>query len=137
MKLRYDKIPALRGELEGAIEAHFEAHGDDIKAFYEGHDDDNLAARYVVNGVVASVMATLDDELRVMTGDEGLYDIRHASLNSLRKINDQLENFVNKRSYQLTREERMQRRVIVTWLRALNHHFEGDRIQLSYNVDSE
>ena len=133
----YEKIPALRSEIEGAIEAHFEAHGDDIKAFYEAHDDDTEAAKYVVDGVVASFLATFDDQLKETTGTDGLFDVKVASLKSLRDINKQLINFVKKGPYQLTREERMQRRVIVTWLRALDGHFKDEQIQLSFNASAK
>ena len=130
--LAYDMIPVLQGEIEGAIEAHVALHGEEIKAFYASHDH-MRAADEVLESVMEAVMDKLDQSLREHTGrNEGLLEIKMASLESLQNINVQLVGLLKKKPHEMSRQERIQRRLIVTWMQALQNHFEDQRIQLSH-----
>ena len=124
-----DMVPALEGQIHGAIEAHFAQHGDSIKAFYEGHNHAR-AADEVLDGVVKAITDQLDSELRTVTGSEGLHEIKVDSLEALKKIDVQLANLSSKSPYRMTHQERVQRRLIVTWMQALEGSFQASKVVL-------
>ena len=128
----YGFVPALGAEMEGAIEAHFAQHGDEIKAFYDGHDQVD-AAEHVIGGVLDRIVQEIDDRVKGRNG-MGLDDYSDASAASLRKINEQLESLIRKSPRQMTKSERIQRRLIVTWIRALDSHFEKDKMNLELSM---
>ena len=128
-------IPAFQSELEDAINAHFVSKGDDIKAFYLAHEDSNTA-----KNVMDDLMAGFVDELYQgyldsSSKEGGALNVKNSSLQMLRNISIELEQLSNKSPAELTKDERLQRRTIVSWIHALNLHFEEEKVQLSQLQD--
>ena len=110
-------MPTLREDLSGAIEAYFVENKEDMKSFVEGHSEQEFAS-YFMDDLLATLSLRFEEELK----SEGGFDaIKSMSLKRLTSLNNHLNSLANKNRFDLTQDEQLQRRAIVSWVKLLEN----------------
>lgn len=111
-------LPAIGEEFSIAIHEYVEAHAGDIEEFYRTQTGEGFAESFV-QALVDDVMADIDREMAAQCGGRGMEQVRAQSLDVMQQIHDALVALRGKDTAKMTRSERLQRRLIVHWIRVL------------------
>lgn len=114
-----DILPALRDDARGAIHDYVVAHEAQIREVVAAHKEKEFAQSFVAN-LTHDVARDLGKQLATETHGASLDYIRMASLDALKDINAQIAALVTKKAEEMTRGERLQRRLIVSLAQGLD-----------------
>ncbi|MBN1675859.1 MAG: hypothetical protein JXR37_32750 [Kiritimatiellae bacterium] len=112
-----EMLPLLREEIRSTLHAYVEAHEEQIRDFYQTHKSPEFAEVFI-DMLVQETAKSLNKEL--LAGQHGLKHVKSAALQGLKDINAELARLLNMSAEKMTRSERLQRRLIVTWLHAVH-----------------
>ncbi len=106
---------------EAAVKGFFASNTDAIKAFYEAHQDEEMAGR-VADHVIEKMREKINHDVRVSFDGKVKEGFHEVSLAQLRELNDYLQVLAAKPTRNMTPLERLERRFIVAWVRAFAKH---------------
>ena len=117
--LTYEQVlPLMEIELRQTVRAHVDAHADEIRNFYRVHQQPDFPDQFL-QAIAQDAMSSLD------RASGGGFAARRpgyfadAVLQALATVNAQIETLRDKPTEQMDRSERLQRRLIVAWLRVI------------------
>ncbi|MBN1673332.1 MAG: hypothetical protein JXR37_19965 [Kiritimatiellae bacterium] len=119
-----ERIPELQVEECEALRAYIRSHRDEIVEHYQQHHGAQFRAR-LLDMLGSRAVASLDQRLRQPSMGRGADILKHLSLEGLRSLDQHLARLVAADAAALTRRERLQRRLIVSWLHLLEESVEG------------
>lgn len=122
--LLIELIPTLHGTSKSAVDRFFVLHGDKIKTFYQGHlnagDDERLVREFVDMVLRAAETQVAIDVFGASAEDMSAEGLEELSVLHLREISEYFDKLAKKPSFRMTRLERLQRRLIVAWVKAFS-----------------
>ncbi|NQT94722.1 MAG: hypothetical protein HQ559_18340 [Lentisphaerae bacterium] len=111
-------LPHLRAELGVTLHQYVEAHDEEIRDFYDAQKVEGFEHAFL-DAVVDDTLAALDKEIMMKSEGRGIDHAITAALAGLTDIDGQLNTLLVKGEDEMTRSERLQRRLIVSWLRVV------------------
>lgn len=112
-------LPVMRDEMAQAIHSYVVAHRKDLEALYAAQKEPGFA-KVFVDDLTAQIVAELNRHLRENGSQHDLVYVHDVSLNVMKDINRQLTMLMTRKAEEMTRSERLQRRLIVSWVQVLN-----------------
>jgi len=109
-----EMLPLLRDEANETIRAYVAAHAEELDEIYSSARLPEFGEA-MVDAVVNDLAVELDARLTVASGHNLAY-VGARALEMMQDINGQLVFLLDKDSGAMTRSERLQRRLIVTWI---------------------
>jgi hypothetical protein len=110
-----ESLPLLEKEMTETLRAYIEMHEQEIAEMREAHEDRELADAFVSN-LLIDLRGSLDHHIRNEAPGADITHIQTQSLTGLQEVRDQLKALLEMETDNMTREERLQRRIIVSWL---------------------
>lgn len=120
-------LPLLREEIRSTVRCYMEEHADEISDFYGAHKGEEFA-EFFIDSIMVEVADSLNKQLREVSGEYDLDYIRSASLTILNDINGELSRLLNLSAEEMTKSDRLQRRLIVAWVQALDELLRSRRV---------
>ncbi len=112
-------LPDLRSEMRKTVRVYLEQHADEFAVLRDAHSEPEVA-KIFVEDMAATMRNSIDAGLRDEWGDAAGSNLEVTSLIVLTNIRDELSKLIETETDLLTEEERLKRRVIVTWIQMLN-----------------
>jgi hypothetical protein len=112
-------LPLLREEIRTNLQEYMKEHGQEISDFYGEHKAEEFPPAFV-DAIVEDLVADLSRRLSQDSGGKGLEYIHGATVEMMRDMNSELTRLLNLRTDQMSRSDRLQRRLIVAWVQALD-----------------
>ena len=112
-----DIMPVFKEELNETIKVYFAENQEDMKSFVETHSEEEFA-NYFMDDLLATVSLSIDEKLK---SEGGLESVKSLSLDRLIKLNSHLGYLAEKNRFELTEQEQLQRRAIVSWTKLLQN----------------
>jgi len=114
-----EMLPLLREEIRSTVRVHAEVYKDELVDYYRTHTQPDFPKTFI-DRIAADVAAAIDSRLRKAAPGKGLEHVEDRVMRVLDEMNAQLGMLLTKKTGQMTRSERLQRRLIVSWVQALN-----------------
>lgn len=112
-------LPLIRQEMLSTFHTYVNDHREEITDYYETQKSPDFA-KFFVDEVISEMTGSLNRELRQDSRGRDLVHVQVASLNALKEVNEELSRLLQMKPEEMTRSERLQRRLIVTWIQALD-----------------
>lgn len=113
-----NSIPLLGEEVTSAIKAYVADNREAIQDFAKTHSEQEFA-NYFMSDLFAHVILDVDTKLKQAGEPGGWNAVKAVSLKRLVALNNYLERLANTGRFDLSEEEQLQRRTIVTWIKLL------------------
>lgn len=115
-----EMLPLMREEMRSTLRTYINDHREEITDYYETHKSSEFP-KFFIDEVVSDLTGSISRQLRQDdSGGRDLVHVRAASLNALKEVNEELSRLLEMKPEQMTRSERLQRRLIVTWVQTLD-----------------
>ena len=114
-----DHLPMLRDAVAATIREYAAAHQTELREAVSAHKEKDFA-RIFADHITQEVARDLDRELAAVQPGASLNYIHMAALDAIRDMNARLAALASKKSVELTRSERLQRRLIVSLAQAVD-----------------
>lgn len=115
-------LPLMREEIRSVIHAYVIEHKDELQEIYASQKAPGFADAFVSN-MVADIAMDVDRRLKDSSG-VGLAYVETTTLNSLKDLDGDLKRLAAMDAKDMTRSERLQRRLIVCWLQIMNDQLQ-------------
>lgn len=112
-------LPLLREEMRSGIRDYMLEHTEEINELFETHKGPEFAELFV-DTIMSDMATSLESELWDGCRTNNLEHIKANSLKILNDINEELLRLINMSDTEMTRSDRLQRRLIVIWVKALD-----------------
>lgn len=119
-------LPLLREEIRSTVHAYVVEHKDELKEIYATQKEPGFAKAFV-DDMADKLVSDLNSRLCAEQSGHDLNYVRKASLNYLMDINVQLSNLIKMKASEMTRSERLQRRMIVSWTHVVDELLQQQR----------
>jgi len=118
--LVYDQLlPLMREEVRSVVLSYVIEHEQELHDIYAAQKCEGFAEAFVDN-VMADLTKALNRELSTATRGHDLEYVSATSLSTLEDINEQLTRLIKTETESMSRSERLQRRLIVSWVHVLD-----------------
>ncbi len=114
-----DMLPLLREEIRSSVDTFMDLHRDEIVAAFEGQTEDGMPEQ-VVEELLSDVRTSLNEALREGCDGQDLTVLRESTYDALFDVREELARLNSLTPDKMTEEDRLERRMIVTWLVALD-----------------
>jgi hypothetical protein len=112
-------LPLLREEIRSTVHAYVIEHKEELQFIYATQKEEGFA-KVFVEQLSDQITADLNNRLCAEQPGHDLAYVKAASLNYLQDVNINLANLMKMKPEQMSRSERLQRRVIVSWTAAID-----------------
>ena len=112
-------LPQFALETEQTIRDYIRGNSEEIVAYYEGLEGEEINDK-IVRDLIAEILSRIDAQLRAEGQQDGKNVLAYGSLHILNDINDELGRLVSLDPDKMSEEDRLQRRMIVSWAQTLN-----------------
>jgi hypothetical protein len=113
------RLPCLREEIRGVVKCYVDEHEKEFALVYQTQKEAGFAEVFI-DTVTAEAVRSLNEHLKREHGERDLKYAHSVSLQALEDINSELVRLLNLNTDQMSRNDRLQRRLIVTWMHVLD-----------------
>jgi hypothetical protein len=119
-------LPLLREEIRSTVHVYVVEHKDELQEIYATQKEPGFA-KVFIDELADKLAKDLNNRLCAEQPGHDLNYVRKFSLNYLMDVNEQLSNLIKMKASEMTRSERLQRRMIVSWTRVIDELIQKQR----------
>ena len=127
-------LPLLREEIRSVVQAYMLEHEAEFRLVYESQKEEGFADVFV-DQLVKEVAASLQAELLQDGKGRGLDYVGTMAMGALNDINGELSRLLNLSGDEMTRSDRLQRRLIVAWMQVLDEMLRYRRLGIPAPIE--
>jgi hypothetical protein len=113
------RLPCLREEIRGVVQCYVRDHEEEFELVYRTQKEAGFAEVFIET-VTAEAVNSLNKQLRADHGERDMKYAHSVSLQALEDINTELVRLISLNTEGMSRNDRLQRRLIVTWMHVLD-----------------